>query len=138
MCIIFLAPECLSQYAGGHLKLVTSLERKLEIGLCVDPTSYSAVHCKKLQVRHKGRWYDKCGWCTDLATQWREGKANQYAEMDKVEAGKLEMRRSFERETEKREEEIVKNSQRENPNKNQDSHCWTGTSCALSTRTTVT
>jgi len=137
MCIIFLAPECLSQYAGGHLKLVTSLEQKLEIGLCVDPTSYSAVHCKNLQVRHKGIWYDKCGWCTDLATRWREGKVNQCAEMDKVEAEKLEMRRSFERETEKREEEIVK-SQRESSNKNQDLHCWTGTSCALSSRTTAT
>jgi hypothetical protein len=133
MCIIFLAPECPSQYADGHLKLVTSLERKLEIGLCVDPTSYSAVHCKKLQVRHKGIWYDKCDWCTDLAIQWREGKVNQCAEMDKVEAEKLEMRKAFEREVNRREEEMVKKSQREDSNDNQDSHCWTGTSCALST-----
>jgi len=133
MCIIFLGPECPSHYASGHLKLVSSLERKLEIGLCVDPTSYSAVHCKKLQVRHKGIWYDKCDWCTDLATQWREGKVNQCAEMDRVEAQRLEMRKALERETEKREEEIVKKSQGGCSNGNQDSHCRTRTPCALST-----
>jgi hypothetical protein len=133
MCIIFLGPECPSHYAGGHLELVTSLERKLDIGLCVDPTSYSAVHCKKLQVRHKGIWYDKCDWCTDLATQWREGKVNQCAEMDRVEAEKLKMRKALERETEKREEEMAKKSQRESSNENQDPHCRSKTSYALST-----
>jgi tRNA U54 and U55 pseudouridine synthase Pus10 len=133
MCIIFLGPECSAHYADSHLKLVASLERKLEIGLCVDPTSYSAVHCKKLQVRHKGIWYDKCDWCTDLATQWREGKVNQYAEMDRVEAEKLEMRKTLERETEKREEEIMKKGQRESSNENQGSHFWTRTPRALST-----
>ena len=99
----------------------------------MDPTSYSAVHCKKFQVRHKGTWYDKCDWCTDLATQWREGKVNQYAEMDRVEAKRLERRKTLEREIEKWEEEIMKKSQWESSNENQGSHCRTGTSCALST-----
>jgi hypothetical protein len=133
MCIIFLGPDCPSQYDGGHLELVASLEQKLEIGRCVDPTSHSAIHCEKLQVRHKGIWYDKCDWCTDLATQWREGKVNQYTEMDRAEAEMLEMRKTLEREIEKREEEIMKKSQRESSSGNQGSHCRTRTSCALST-----
>jgi hypothetical protein len=113
MCIIFLAPQCPSNYASGHLVLLNSLESRPDIGLCVDPTSLSPIHCTKLEVRHKRAWYDKCQWCTKFATQWREGKVNECKEMDKAEAEKLEKRKSFEKEIVKREEEIVKKSQGE-------------------------
>lgn len=110
MCIIFLAPHCPSNYAGGKLKLFTSLESKLEVGLCVDPTSYSPFHCKKLEVRHKGDWYDKCKWCTDLARQWREGKENDCTELDRAEEERLERIKSLELEIVTREEDLAKKS----------------------------
>ena len=98
MCIIFLAPQCPSKCADGDVKLTNSLEAKPDIGLCVDPTSYSPIHCGKLQVRHKVEWYDKCEWCTDLATKWRDGKENECAVRDRAEAERLEKRRSLEME----------------------------------------
>jgi hypothetical protein len=130
MCIIFLAPQCPSSYAGGQLKLITSLEAKLEISLCVDPTSLSPIHCTKLEVRHQGEWYDKCKFCTKLAMQWREGKANECAEQDKAEAERLEKRRSFEIEIVKKEEGSVKKTQSENTKENGRRPSWTGRCCA--------
>lgn len=108
MCIIFLAPQCPSKCPGGAFKLITSLEGQPDIGRCVDPTSYSPIHCGKLEVRHKAEWYDKCQWCTDLATKWREGKENRCAERDRAEAERLAKRRSLDMEIVKREEEIIK------------------------------
>lgn len=130
MCIFFLAPQCPSNYAGGQLMLITALEASPEIGLCVDPTSLSPIHCAKLEVRHKRAWYDRCQWCTKLATQWREGKVNECAEMDQAEAEKLEKRKSFEKEIVKREEEVVKKSQDEANKENGGFQKWSGRCCA--------
>ena len=133
MCIIFLPQRCPSRVAGGQLELVQSLEARPEIGLCVDPTSYSAIHCFKLEVRHKGDWYGKCRRCTDLATRWREGKENECATKDKAEVEKLEKRRSLEMEIMKREEEIVKKTQEQATKENEGCPNWSERCCALST-----
>lgn len=132
MCIIFLASDCPSKFAGGELKLVTSLENGLEIGRCVDPTSASPIHCAKLQVRHKLAWYDKCQWCTEMATLWREGKVNELAEYDKVEVERLDKRKSFEMEILKREEEIAKKTKENTTNETEGHQNWAGRCCALS------
>lgn len=133
MCIIFLSPQCLSQDLDSQLKLTQSLEAQLDIGLCVDPTSHSAIHCAKLEVRHKGDWYEKCGCCTNLARQWREGKENECAVKDKAEAEKVEKRRSLEMEIMKREEEIVKSYPNAATKENGHYPRWTGRCRALST-----
>ena len=112
MCILFLAPQCPSTYVSGQLKLVACLEAKPEIGLCVDPTSLSPIHCTKLEVRHKGAWYEKCQWCTNLATRWRNGKVNECAEMDKIEAEKLKKSKSREMEIMRREEKIMRREEK--------------------------
>jgi hypothetical protein len=130
MCIIFLAPQCPSKRSGGDFKLITSLEAKPDIGLCVDPTSYSPIHCGKLEVRHKVEWYDKCQWCTDIATKWREGKENECAEIDRAEAEKLEKRRSLEMEIVKKEEEIVKKAPEKNMMENERPHSRDRRCCA--------
>ena len=133
MCIIFLARECLSKCAGGHLKLVHSLGTNLEIGRCVDPTSFSPIHCSKLEVRHKGEWYERCASCTDLAERWRDRKENECADMDKAEAAKIEKRRSFEMEIVRKEEEVVKKSHSQVTEEDGIYTGWTGRCCALST-----
>ena len=130
MCIIFLDPQCSSRFAGGDLKLVASLENQCDIGLCVDPTSASPIHCAKLEARHKLDWYDKCQWCTDMAIQWRDGKVNELAQYDKAAADKLDKRKSFEMEIVKREEEIVKKTKECAMKENEGCPDWTGRCCA--------
>jgi hypothetical protein len=130
MCIIFLAPQCLSTEAAGQTKLYQSLGAELEIGRCVDPTSYSPIHCSNLEVRHQGQWYEKCLWCSEMAKQWREGKENQCAGVDEAEAKKLEERRSFESEILRREEDAVRVTHSQTTTKEESGQVdWTGRCC---------
>lgn len=109
--------------------MIHSLDAKPEIGLCVDPSSLSPIHCTKLEVRHKRAWYDKCLWCTKLAVQWREGRVNECAEIDKAEAEKLEKRKSLEMEILKREQEVAKKTRSEANKEYDQIPSWTGRVC---------
>jgi hypothetical protein len=109
--------------------LIASLNDKPEIGLCVDPSSLSPIHCTKLEVRHKRAWYDNCAWCTKLAVQWRKGKVNECAEIDKAEAEKLEKRKSLEMEIVKREHEVAVKSRSEANKHDDEIPSWAGRLC---------